>query len=184
MCVFLVYLAKLKSVYDIQGEAPTDGNEPYKVTITEESANAVAKIGDLTQLWGAAPTMVRGAAKVMSENSEGAPEQKRRKRGPAKRNAEEAAQHAQQAEVLDDDPPTLETVDVSQIRRTSQGRTLIGALLMDVIEVDAKTFPETLAFDKKSAQCRIQDAGAQLLTMPQIVDGAGFAFESMRPGLL
>ena len=126
-----------------------DGSDSFKVILSKESADALARV-ERSTTWKVPPTMTRGSKKIMEEETDadeeaiGPDAQPKRKR-----------RHTQKIK-----PKTSEVsmgeveVETNDIRRSAPGRATIRKLMEELCQIDAEKFSSNPAFDS-DGQCKV-----------------------------
>ena len=169
------------------GEHPTDGDGNLVVTLTKNSAEALAKVESLAG-WKVLPTMTRGSgcsAAAASLLPQAAPKSKSAttSNNTGKRAADKDNKKIKKPKlaVLKPEKPEKELTEDS-IRRTKEGREAIQSILKEIKVLDENLHARAPTFTS-TGQLRMKFEGANQFTWEMLLDGSGKTFESLHFGV-
>ena len=166
---------------------PSDGDGEVLITLTETSAEILAKIPEL-KTWSVAPTMTRGSkgkgikraklVKVQAKGGQSLVEKKKQDTVKKKDKAEKKEKKEKKKKI------TVNTDELTDadFRRTPQGRQNIENVMKELYSLDQKAFPTGPAFTPEG-HCRMKFEGASKFTWDEMLKASGRAMESLWFGL-
>ena len=187
------------------GTEPESGDGFFKVKLSEESGNVLAKIEGIKR-WRVQPTMVRGSktpgtgALKLTFNRFGA--RRRKKDGQQKAGKkkatnpktktkkvakkEEGSSKEKEKGKSKGHVPEIKAPDeleAQDIRRTPEGRKAICSIMEHIYEIDLQNFPAAPVFDSQGI-CRMKFPNADTFRWMDLLNASGHALEAMRLGIL
>ena len=161
------------------GTEPNRHDGYMKVTLSEESAEALARVPEL-ETWPVEPTMARGRRKVAQAKCKpvAGPRRKLNARRVMKRVA--AVQKRLKKKVAKEAPvckPGKEG-EPDPINRTTRGRATIQSRLTELRQLEGRMFKENPLFDTEGF-CRMQYEAARVMKWKDILLHAPACLETM-----
>ena len=165
----------------VAGQAPASGGGEVQVLLTQDSADAVQRVGQVKR-WTVGPTMTRGAKaaqKLARPKKAAAPKakvfvkrtllKKKQKIHPPLKLEEPAKKK-----------PDLDNPEPSEnmYRRTAAGRAVIQIQMQILFDLDAETFKSKPTFSA-DGKCRMAFQGASAFTKAMILEHSAQAMERM-----
>ena len=182
------------------GTEPESGDGFFKVKLSEESGNVLAKLEGIKR-WRVQPTMVRGAKKAGTGSMKFAFKRfgarRRRKDVGKKDGKKKVSKHNVKKHEKQEDAekgkskskghiPEIKAPDElgpQDIRRTPEGRKAICSIMEHIYEIDLQEFSSAPVFDSEG-KCRMKFPNADSFSWPELLNASGHAVEAMRLGIL
>lgn len=150
------------------GVEPFDNDGSMRITLTSQSADALAKAEGL-RTWAVAPTMVRGSKNVAPKAPRAFAARKRRQKLPTRVPGLKKGKKRKPKGKKNAEPISIKEPEAHDFRRNSKGKALISQELAHLRTLDAKAFPDNPIFDD-SGKCRMKYAVEKAVSLEQILE--------------